>query len=57
MIVAFLGLTVYSVMWLRSPFDPQGFAMGSASILSAIGGGQGVRDWLRNRIEDPDVRF
>ena len=45
-LLTFLGLAVYSVIVLKTPFQAGDFAMGGAGILTAIGGGQGVRDWL-----------
>ena len=48
----FLVLSIYTVLWLHNPFSPGDFGMGSAAILAAIGGGQGVRDWLSARGDD-----
>ena len=55
-ILVFCALTVYSVVWLHTPFQPGDFGMGAASVLGAVGGGQGVRDWLGNKggSRDPD---
>lgn len=46
----FLVLSIYTVFWLHNPFMPGDFGMGAGAILGAIGGGQGVRDWLINRV-------
>lgn len=45
-ILIFHVLCVYSVVWLKTPFAPGDYGMGAAAVLGAVGGGQGVRDWL-----------
>jgi hypothetical protein len=42
----FIGLTIFTVIVMRQPFQPMDFGGGAAALLGAIGGGQGVRDWL-----------
>lgn len=46
LLITFACLSTYSVIVLHAPFTPGDFGMGAGSILGAIGGGQGVRDWL-----------
>lgn len=45
----FIGLSIYSVVVKGQPFSPTDFGTGAATLLAAIGGGQGVRDWLEGK--------
>lgn len=45
-LITFTCLATYSVIYLHTPFAPGDFGMGAGSIIGAIGGGRGVRDWL-----------
>jgi hypothetical protein len=48
-LMTFIGLSIYSVVLLKTPFSAMDFGGGAAAILGAIGGGQGVRDWLEGK--------
>lgn len=45
----FCSMTVYTVVFLHAAFMPGDFGMGASAVLGAMGGGQGVRDWLANK--------
>jgi hypothetical protein len=45
-LLTFLFLAIYNVVILRNPFSLGEFGGASAAVLTAIGGGQGVREWL-----------
>lgn len=49
MMITYTCLATYSVVTLHAPFDTLNFATGAAAILGAIGGGQGLREWLSNK--------
>lgn len=49
LLITLTCLATYNVVVLHNPFSPGDFGMGAGSILGAIGGGQGVRDWLAGK--------
>lgn len=51
MMITYTCLSTYSVVVLHNVFDALSFASGAAAILTAIGGGQGLREWLSNKGE------
>lgn len=51
MMITYTCLATYNVVVLRNAFDTLSFASGAAAILTAIGGGQGLREWLSNKGE------
>lgn len=50
-LLTFVCMTIYTVLVLNQPFDPRGFGESAGIVLGAIGGGQGVRDWLAGKGE------
>jgi hypothetical protein len=50
-LLTFVCMTIYTVVALAQPFDARAFGESAGIILGAIGGGQGVRDWLAGKGE------
>lgn len=49
LMITLVSMTTYNVTVLHNAFDPMGFGGGAAALLGAIGGGQGLREWLSNK--------
>lgn len=50
-LLTFVCMTIYTVLVLAQPFDARAFGEAAGMILTAVGGGQGLRDWLSGKGE------